>query len=1057
MQFFTKVLRMTLFMLCVTLSAGIVLAQERSVSGTVTADNEGLPGVNVYIQGTTVGTITDLDGKYTLQVPGPDAVLVFSSVGFKTQTLTVGSQSVINVTMQAEVTALQEIVVTGYTTQSRANISGSVSEVSPAKLQSVPQPNVGQQLQGRAAGVTVTQDGQPGGVVAVRIRGLGTVNDNTPLYIVDGTPVDEWTMQDLNPNDVASIQVLKDASAASIYGARAANGVIIITTKSGSKGGVSHITFDGYYGVQQPGHLPQMCSPQELANVIFEGENNAGVAHNNPQYGSGAQPVLPKWLIPQGSQTGPTTTADYNKFDNSKAYTRAANTDWLGEIFGPAPMQSYNVGATGGSDKGTYALSAGYFDQQGVVMDTWYKRYSLRANTEFNVMKRLKVGETLALSYTEQVNEPGKGGAESVINFGWRIPSIIPVYDIMGNWAGTRVGGMNNPSNPIANLVNNKDNVSKGLRVLSSAYVEFEPIDGLTLKSSFNSNFGTTFEDKNFGYATYWNAENTGSNSLNQNTYNDLDWTWYNTINYVKSFNDVHNFSLLLGTEAIDDYYTHYGASRSSFFSNDLAYRYLNAGQASQSNSGDGSEWALFSLFAKLDYNYNGRYIFSATVRRDGSSRFGADNRYGVFPAFSAAWRISQESFMQGISFINDLKIRAGWGQTGNQSIGNYLTSDTYSTSQETANYAINGANNSVSNGFQSSVFGNPDVKWETNTSTDIGFDLTAINNQLTVNFDWYDRKTTDMLLQVPVPTLKGRATNPYKNVGEMDNKGIDATIAWNGTAGADVKYSIGLNFTQYKNKLVKMYDPTQIINDGYWREYHASRTQEGQPVGSFYGWKILGIFQTQEEVNSAPTQDGAAPGRWRYADTNGDGVINSDDETFIGSPHPDFTLGIPISVSYKNFDLNMFWYGSFGNDVFNTNKLFWDFNTYFTYSQKGKDILKSWGYPGVNNADALLPQINNTQPGVELEPSTFYVENGTYMRMSQLTLGYNLPKTKFYDKCRVYLQGNNLITMTKYTGIDPEISTESANSSGGDLQTGVDIGQYPVVKSYMIGLNVTF
>jgi hypothetical protein len=349
-----------------------------------------------------------------------------------------------------------------------------------------------------------------------------------------------------------------------------------------------------------------------------------------------------------------------------------------------------------------------------------------------------------------------------------------------------------------------------------------------------------------------------------------------------------------------------------------------------------------------------------------------------VFPAFSAAWRISQESFMQGISLINDLKIRAGWGQTGNQNIGNYLVFDTYSTDISTANYAINGANNSVQAGFQSAVFGNPDVKWEATSTLDIGFNLSALDNKLTLEFDWYNRKTSDMLLVVPVSPLKGLASNPYRNVGEMQNTGVDLTAMWNGTAGPDFKYSVGLNFTHYKNELVTMYNEDQIIVGGYWREYAATRTEEGQPVGSFYGWNILGVFQTQEEVNAAPTQSGAAPGRWRFADTDGSNAINADDRTFIGSPHPNFTMGIPINLGYKNFELNMFWYGSFGNDLFNANKLYWDMNGYFTNTNVRKTILKSWGFPGADNASAVLPQINDVAPGTERDPNTYYVEDGT-------------------------------------------------------------------------------
>lgn len=1056
MQIFTNVRRIALFLLSMVLSLG-VFAQERTVTGKVSGEGEGpLPGVNVYIQGTTIGTITDLDGAYTISVPGADAVLVYSSVGYITKQVTVGSQSVIDVVLESDVTALQEVVVTGYTTQSKRNISGAIASVDGDELKTLPNASVGQQLQGRAAGLIVSQDGEPGSQVMVRVRGFGSVNNNNPLYIVDGIPVDEWTMQDVNPNDVENIQVLKDASTASIYGARAANGVIIITTKKGSKAGKSNISFDGYYGVQQPGKLIELLNPTELSEVLWEQQKNAGTSPSHPQYGNGATPTLPNYIIPTAASTVDEST--YNFYTNAITEANKEGTDWLDEIFEPATIQSYNISGSGGSENGQYSISAGYFDQNGVIINTNYTRYNLRANSTFSVKDRIRVGQTLSLAYTESTGMSGGRNANgNALSMAWRIPSIIPVYDIAGNWAGTRASGMNNPTNPVADLHNNKDNVGRGIRVLGSVYAEVDIVEGLTFKSSFNANFGTSLENKSFTVKTYWNAENNSNASLSQATYNSLNWTWYNTLNYVKTFNDVHNLSVLAGIEAIDNYYTEYGASRVNYFSEALAFRHLSTGAAGTSNYGYASSWALYSLFGKVDYDYQGKYILSATIRRDGSSRFGEDNRYGIFPAVSAAWRMSDESFMQGVSFINDLKIRVGWGQTGNQNIGDYLVYDTYGPDLPTARYSIGGGQNSAVSGFQSSTFGNPNVKWEATTTTDIGFNMALLDNRLTLEFDWYNRLTSDMLLTVPVATLRGIASNPVLNVGEMSNKGIDLTAMWNGKAGTDFKYSVGVNFTQYKNMVEKFYNEDQVINGGFWREYNATRTVQGQPVGSFYGWNWIGIFQTQAEVDAAPDQPGAAPGRWQAEDVNGDDVINADDRTFVGSPHPDFTLGVPMNFGYKKFDLNLFWFSSVGNDLFNANKLYWDMPGYFTNSQKAKTILNSWGYPGVDNAGATLPQINNNAPATEREASSYYVEDGSYLRLAQLTLAYNLPASKAYERLRVYFQANNLLTFTSYTGLDPQVSTPNPNGGGGDLNMGVDQGQYPIVKSFMLGLNVTF
>jgi TonB-dependent starch-binding outer membrane protein SusC len=430
-----------------------------------------------------------------------------------------------------------------------------------------------------------------------------------------------------------------------------------------------------------------------------------------------------------------------------------------------------------------------------------------------------------------------------------------------------------------------------------------------------------------------------------------------------------------------------------------------------------------------------------------------------VFPAFSAGWRISDEAFFQGVGFINDLKLRAGWGQTGNQEIGNYLILDTYGPNNETANYDIRGTNTSVLNGLQTAAFGNPSVKWEATATTNVGFNLAALNNQLTLEFDWFQRLTTDMLLQVPVPTLKGLANNPFRNVGEMKNTGIDFSLLWSSPLDRPFTYSVGVNFTQYKNEVTKLFDPNQIIVSGGYREYNASRTQQGQPIGSFYGWVIDGIFQNQGEVDAHADQAGAAVGRWRIQDVNEDGVINDSDRSFIGNPHPDFTLGVPMTFNYKGFDLNLFWFGSFGNDVFNANKLFLNFQSYFTNSQRGKSILQSWGQPGVDPLTAPLPSISQNQPGTELQPSTYFVEDGTYFRLNQAVLGYNVPLKSggLVERLRVYAQGINLLTFTNYTGIDPMVSTPNPNGGGGDTQIGVDRGQYPVVKQLMLGLTMTF
>ncbi len=1063
MQKSTKVIqRITLMILSLMLSFAVVMAQERTVSGTVTGEGEGpLPGVNIFIQGTTVGTISDLDGSYKLEVPGPDAVLIFSSVGYETQAITVGSQSVIDVILQPDITALQEVVVTGYTSQSRRNISGSVTSVEPEDIKKMPVSNFGQAMQGRAPGVIATTSGEPGSPVQLRIRGFGTINNNNPLFILDGTPVSSWDIQQVNPNDIESIQILKDASTASIYGARAANGVVIITTIKGSTKERSEISVDASYGVQLASNLPTPLNPDELASAIFQSQQNAGISPSHPQYGSGTF-TLPNYIIPTGAGSVDESTYDFE--NNPITRANKSGTDWLDEIFQTAPIQQVNMTATGGTDKGQYAVSLGYFDQEGVVIHTPYQRLSLRVNTSFNVKERVRIGETMMVTWEDrQFISGGRQGTGNAIQMAMRMPGLIPVHDIQGNYAGTGASGFNNPNNPVASLEIGQDNINNRMRLLGSVFAEVDFLKGFTFKSSYNYNFSLSFEEQSFNYPQIWNAEPSVTESLNANRDNYFNWTWYNTLTYNKTFADVHTIGVLAGTEAISNYASGLGGSRTSFFSRDLDYRVLSSGEAGQNNYGWRDEWTLFSVFGKIDYDYLGKYILSLTVRRDGSSRFGEGNKYATFPAVSAAWRLSDEGFMQGISAIDDLKLRVGWGQTGNQDIGNYTFSSTFGPSIDYSAYSISGAQNTVVTGFDRQRIGNPDVVWETTTSLNVGVDLTMLNNRLSVEFDWYQRQTTDMLIQVPVSTLAGIATNPFRNVGEMNNTGVDLGLLWDARSTGDFNWSVGANLTMYTNEVTTLFNEDQFFFSGGFRQYQATRTSMGEPIGVFYGYKILGVFMTDEEVNNHATQNGAGVGRWKFEDADGNGVIDADDRQIIGSPHPDLIFGIPLNFSYKNFDLNLFFNGTVGNELFNTTYYFNHFVHIFQNSGKTEEVKRAWGWNGQNQtADAYLPQISQNSPDIEVNPSTHYVEDGSFLRMQQLTLGYNLPQSTLQrigiERMRVFFQGMNLLTFTGYGGIDPEISTVgNPNSSGSDLAMGVDIAQYPVVKTVQLGLNLTF
>jgi TonB-linked SusC/RagA family outer membrane protein len=541
---------------------------------------------------------------------------------------------------------------------------------------------------------------------------------------------------------------------------------------------------------------------------------------------------------------------------------------------------------------------------------------------------------------------------------------------------------------------------------------------------------------------------------------------------YTKTFAEKHDLEILLGTEAIEDKTTWFRGYKQEFFSDDVSYRQLDVGEQNPRTDGNSSEWSMFSIFAKIDYNFRGKYILSGTVRRDGSSRFGSGNKYAVFPAFSAAWRLSGENFMRNVSFIDDLKFRFGWGQTGNQNIGNYRIQSTYGANIFTDSYSITGAQNQTVVGVGSTIFGNPNTKWETSTISNAGIDLALFDNRFTLTFDWYTRGTKDMLMQINTNALIGQAATPYDNIGEMKNTGIDFSLQYNSRPEKDFTWNIGLNFTHYKNEVTKLYNPEQIFYGGWIFDNPGTNvTMEGQPISSFLGMNIIGIFQDSTEVERSPWQQGAAPGRWKFEDTNGNDSIefanpHTDDRIILGSPHPDFTFGIPMSFKYKGFSLDLFWYGSYGNEVFNATKANTDllYQTYFENHQFGKRILQSWGMPGVDNSKAELPEVNTNSiqdAPMEYYPEiSFYIEDGSFIRLSQLIFGYDFDVSswKSIERFRIYFQTNNLFTFTNYQGMDPGI-TRSENEIYdfvNDFDLGFDDGQYPSPKSFLLGLNIT-
>ncbi len=1026
-----------LFTMFFVLSATFLFSQ-RTISGVITdEDGLGLPGVSIIETGTTNGTITDLDGNYSMTVPEGSS-LTFSFVGYAAQTIAIGDQSTIDLAMVPDAEILDEIVVTGYTAQSKRNVTGAVASVEVDEVVDLPVNSIEQAMQGRVAGVNITSSGAPGAGSNIRIRGYGTINNNDPLYIIDGVPT-RGGLNEINPSDIKSIQVLKDASAASIYGARAGNGVIIITTKNGTVDGKSTLTFDASYGVQSVSNLPELMNPQQLADYIWELQRNAGQPFSHGQYGTGNTPVLPQYINGDPSQP-------YDAVNNG--ITRAATgqgTDWMDEIFDAAPITNINIGAQGGGQNGQYALSAGYLKQEGVVTHTNYERYTLRANTLFRVKDWLRVGENFTASFGDRVDIPGGvRGTGNAISQALRSPSIIPVYDEEGNFAGSKGGELTNASNPVAGLFRNKDNNTTNLRAFGNAFMEIDIMDGLTAKTSMNIDYNN-FRFKGFVFPNPEDIEgDPNRNQLNQNTGNTLNWTWYNTLNYTKTINDDHNIGVLLGTEAIENSYEQVNLSNSGFATFDPSYWYLSVATGTPIvTSAFGVESSIFSVFGKIDYDYKGKYLFSATMRRDGSSRFGPNNRYAVFPAVNAGWRISDEDFMASNDLFSDLKLRVGWGVTGNQEIGDYRFIPAFGFSNSRSTYDIGGTNTSTVAGFDEVVNANPDIKWEETRSLNIGIDAT-LTNGLSLSFDWYDRTTEDMLVPVPAPSTGAISSAPIRNIGDVNNRGVDLVLSYDRpNTGGDFNWGVSVNFGAYKNEVTNLGGENVFFQSGNVREFSASRIQEGFPIAYFYGYNIDGL---------------TSEGRFNFVDTDGDGAVTGLDRTQIGSPHPDFTYGINFYASYKNFDLSLFATGVQGNDLFNANKYFTHFNSF--QGSRSTDLLNSFGYPGADGSNEL-PLVSLSAPALEFNSTSFFIEDGSFLRLKNLQIGYTLNNDLLGDaigSLKFFVQGTNLLTFTGYTGLDPEVGRSSFYGGfSGDWGIGIDSGFYPVTRTITFGVKAQF
>lgn len=1040
------------------------LLNDIAITGKVTDGNgEAIPGATVSVLGTTIGTATDLDGNYSLTVPD-GATLVFSFIGFETQRIAVGGRSIIDVTLMEDMAALEEVVVVGYGTRLKEELSGSVSSITSEKMNISTEASAMGRLQGHVSGVTVSTANTPGGSANVRIRGLGTINDSNPLYVIDGIPT--GPSNDINPNDIESISILKDASSAGIYGTRGANGVVIITTKKGRQNQPARINFTSRTGFKQAVRSYDLLNTAQYGEMLWitarNQGNTPGEDWGHPHYGNGTEPRIPDYIFPAGAMEGDFGTRpedySYDPFDKGPygAIIRAnkEGTDWFNEIVRKGVIQDYNLSVNGGGENVIYSTSAGYLKENGILDHTGFERFSFRNHTEGSIFSdRFRIGQSLMVSLARPKGELSDNGESSPIANTFKLQPIIPVYDIKGNYAGSRPINLGESNNPRAQLERAKYNKNRNFRILGSLFAEAKIIEDLSFKSLFGYNYGHN--------TSLWRTlpapehYQTRIPTVHSSSNNSFQWNWSNTLDYNTTLSEIHRLNIILGTEAVENSFDWMNASRMDYFSLDPAYMQLSAGEGEQRSAGSGSEWSLFSLFGRVNYNLMRKYIIEVTVRRDGSSRFGINNRFATFPAGSVAWIVSEEDFLAPTrNWLDFLKLRIGAGVSGNDRIGDYNIFSTFGTDITHASYDIQGTNTSVVSGFMPIELGNPAVGWETTQTLNFGMDLVAINNSFNMSVDLWQRKTSDMLYRLAIPEVSGIATAPYVNIGNMENAGFDLELGYTNTAlGNKLRYSVTATISNYVNELVNLSDKVneEVIMGGY-RNINYLRSSSGRSFPEFYGYIVDGFFQTEEEVNNHPTAFGEGGnynklGRFKYRDVNEDGVINNEDMTYIGNPHPDFTGGFNLDVGYGNFDLNMFFYGSYGNDMLNLSRRLIDFGMFD--SNYSTDVLyRSWGSPYLkDNKDAILP-IHDLNDG-SIQPSTAFIEDGSFLRFKNLRLNYSFPNDKLpIQNLRIYGQVTNLFTVTNYSGLDPELST-SVN------RMGLDLGAWPTPREFIVGVSI--
>jgi TonB-linked SusC/RagA family outer membrane protein len=1057
-----------------------------TLKGKITNEkNEPVVGASVLLSGADKGVSAGVTGDFVLAGIKPGKyTLQVSAIGYqniiRAITIVDGQVLEMNFQLKAGGNALNEVVVTGYSRQSKRDVTGAASTVSAAVIEQTPVTTVESVLEGRVAGVTVDGQGGPGNAQTIRIRGVGTLGNNDPLYVIDGVQIrmgasgngSQNVSNLLDPGQIESITILKDPSLIALYGSEGSNGVVVITTKTG-KLGAPRFDYGSFVGIQTPRHLPSTITPQQQANALYQSFKNANEAFG---YGgfydtTSGTAALPDYII-EGTNTNNLGVAagdpradpslyNYQNYRILKA--NQGGTNWWKALFQQSFTQNHEVSVSGATDKNNYAISMGYNDDQGTMLNSYFKRLSLRVNTQFKLRPWLRLGENVEMSYTTQSTVTRN--ATNTIAELYMLSPLLPKYDIAGELAGTNKAlVLGNTGNPYTNQVLSKGAKNYNQSIVGTAYAEVEPIKGLIYTNQIGFQFFPN-EFRSYTPVEYQEPIPAPTNLLTEGGSYSTDWRWLNKLAYSFTLSGIHKFTAFAGYEARQFLERNYFGTTGNIGFPSSSTIYLGNGNSGPGSAyvptvgGAGDRATNVSLFGNATYSLLDRYLATFTFRRDGSSKFGPEKLYGNFEAASLGWRISGENFMKSIGWLNDLKIRASYGSTGNDEIGTgqYLAT---LASNGFGNYDLSGTNVTSMAGYYPYQLGNPALHWESNISTNIGFDAAMFNNKLTASFNWFNKETKGLLYAPPSSGTAGSALSPLENIMNFTNKGVELEMGYNSHIGS-LRFDMSFNIATYRNN-VNFIDglDSAFIQGGVFGSNGAiylSRSQVGKPVSSFYGYVYQGLFTNQADLNSAPDESAMGItktnglGHMKYQDRNKDGVINTQDETYLGNPNPKFSYGYNLDLYYSNFDLGILLQGVYGNKIFNYARSLSEMPNGAVAGQGGlfPGALNTWS---PSNPNGKLPIFSQDLSATDLQPSSFFIESGSYMRVKQVQLGYTVPHLKGIHRLRVYVQAYNLLTFTHYSGLDPEVNDGDPHNLGIDYGTA-----YPLSKKYLLGVNFGF